>query len=128
VVLLDRDRPADALLLADEAVATGRRVFTEPHGYMAEALLAAGRARAELVRYLDAIPLLREALGMMEHTNAGQPSTAQTQSLLGRALIGTGAMQEGLALLRTSLAYFEANAQAGSPWLVRTKAALAAGS
>jgi serine/threonine-protein kinase len=126
--LLDRDRAADALPLADEAVASGRRVFTEPHGYMAEALLAAGRARVELGRYQDAIPLLREALGMMEQTNAGQPSTAQTQSLLGRTLVATGAVEEGLALLRTSLAYFEANAQAGSPWLVRTKAARAAGS
>jgi tetratricopeptide (TPR) repeat protein len=94
----------------------------------AEALLAAGRARVELGRQQEAIPLLREALGMMEQTNAGQPSTAQTQSLLGRALVATGSAEEGLILLRTSLAYFEANAQAGSPWLVRTKASLAAGS
>jgi tetratricopeptide (TPR) repeat protein len=123
--LIDRGRPADALPFADEAIATGRRVFKEPHAYFAEALLAAGRARVELNNHTQAIPLLRESLEIREKTGPAQPSSAQAQSLLGRALLENGDTGQAWPLLRTALTYFEANAAPDSPWLIATRAALA---
>ncbi len=123
--LLDRKRPAQALPLADEAVAIGRRVFRQAHPYMAESLLAAGRARVETGRYAEAIPLLHESLEQRETTGPGQPSTAQAQSLLGRSLIETGKADEALPLLRSALEYLEANAPPDGPWLIATREALA---
>jgi tetratricopeptide (TPR) repeat protein len=126
--LLDRNRAADALPLADEAVAKGRRVFTRPHGYLAEALLAAGRARVELGRHEEAVALLRESLSMLDETGSGPLSIAQTQSLLGRALVETGHADEGLPLLRLALSYFDANGPPDGRWSVTTRAALEQGS
>jgi hypothetical protein len=103
----------------------GRRVFTQPHAYLADALLALGRAHVEQNRSTAAIPLLRESLLLRQTTGSRQPEVAQAQSLLGRALLATdGSATEAASLLTSALDYLNHNSTPGHAWLEETRAAL----
>jgi serine/threonine-protein kinase len=122
--LLDRGRFDDAAQLADEAVAVARKVFTQPHPYLASALLAQGRAAVARAGYDEAIPVLRETLALLDTTGLTQPERSQTQSLLGRALLAIGDTAAAVPLLRAALEYIQADANDSSVWLIETRRAL----
>jgi DNA-binding CsgD family transcriptional regulator/tetratricopeptide (TPR) repeat protein len=97
------------LARGDEALATGRRALEllPDDGADADRASVLGwLARTTLLRgrYRDAVEAAREALAIVTRSGAGKSLQSQVRNTLGMALVGSGATDEGIAELRTSVA------------------------
>jgi ATP/maltotriose-dependent transcriptional regulator MalT len=107
------------LARGDEALATGRRALELLPGGREDAQRAgvlAWLARTTLLRgrYREAVEAAREALEIVTTSAAGKHLESQVLNTLGMALVGSGAIDEGLAELRSALALAQ---ESGVKWV-----------
>jgi ATP/maltotriose-dependent transcriptional regulator MalT len=100
------------LARGDEALASGRRALELLQGGRANAERAgvlAWLARTTLLRgrYREAVDAAREALEIVTTSSAGKHLESQVLNTLGMALVGSGAIDEGIAQLRSALTLAE---------------------